>query len=53
MNGRTRVIVLLVAAIFACAISIVAFEDPGEVLSLTGFSWLAIAIACVAGALLP
>lgn len=53
MNGRTRIIVCLVLAIVAAMVSIVANEDTGEILNLTGLSWLAIGVAFVAGALLP
>lgn len=50
-NPRVRLI-LLCLAIVAALLSVVAFEDAGEVLSLVGGSWLAVATALVAGALL-
>lgn len=50
-NPRVRTI-LLCLAIVCCVIGVVSFEDAGEVLSLGGASWVAIAIALIAGALL-
>lgn len=53
MNPNPRVrLILLCLAIVCCVLGIVAFEDAGEVLSLSGASWVAVAIALVAGALL-
>jgi len=50
-NTRIRTI-LLALAIVAVILGVVATEDAGEVLSLTGVSWVAIAIGLIAGSLL-
>lgn len=53
MNPNPRVrLILLCLAVVACVLGIVAFEDAGEVVSLSGASWVAIAIALIAAALL-
>lgn len=53
MNDQPRVrLVLLALAIASCLFAVATFEDAGEVLSLVGGSWLAIAVAFIAGALI-